>query len=173
MSQMRLFCAAAGAAALLAQPAAAAAAGSFQYTLNTHNGSESFVDAGLCDSRPAAITLSGYNEAIHVTTTLGGLTDAQVNALIDSNSDTVTKLTYNQTGDLTVVEADKVVYSGHFQNWFGGAVNHTATVFTGVFHFTASGSDGSAVSGQFTSHETLVNGVVTTSLDKGSLVGCP
>jgi hypothetical protein len=151
----------------------AAAAGTYQYSFQEHGASDSFTDTGLCDPGPAQIDLTDYNEAFHVSASTPGLTQDQVEALLENDPNgVITKVTYTQTGSFRVTEADGHVYVGHFTNWFGGSINKSTMVFSGIFNVNGTSDDGRTISGHFNSHETFRNDAPVISFDKGDITGC-
>ena len=153
--------------------AALAAPTTFQYTFTNQNQNDSFIDTGICDPRPATITLIGYNEALHVSATESGLTEAEIWALLDDDSSgVIVRVTYTQTGQFIVEEASGVTYTGRFTSWFGGNVNSHTAEFGGTFSVRGTGDDGSRVTANFTSHVTFVGGEPVVEFDKGHMRGC-
>jgi len=160
-----------GALTLAATPALAA--GSYQYSFQEHRASESFTDSGLCNPGPAQIDLTDYNEALHVTANQAGLSQAQIEALLEGNgSDVISRVSYTQEGTFRVAEAGGQIYTGHFTSWFGGEVNRSTMVFGGTFDLNGSSADGRHVSGHFVSHLTFKNGEPVVAFDKGDIKGC-
>lgn len=179
MTTMRLFSraavglAATTVAALAPVTVAAAGQSTYQYNFQNQHESDTFQDHGLCSEGLATINLTDYNEALHVTATQAGLTEDDIEALLEAdNTDVITKLTYTQTGSFQVEEPTGVIYTGHFTSWFGGRVNPRTTVFSGTFNVNGVGSDGSRVSGHFVGHVTFVNGEAVVEFDKGDINGC-
>lgn len=160
-----------GAITLAAAPASAGA--TYQYNFQEHKGSSSFVDSGLCNPGSATIELIDYNEALHVTANQAGLSQDQVEVLLENGSDTISKLTYTQEGSFRVTETGGSVYTGHFASWFGGSVNRTTTVFSGTFNVNGVSADGRRISGHFVSHVTFKNGEPVIAFDKGDITDCP
>jgi hypothetical protein len=134
----------------------------------------SFIDTGICDPCPAAIMLIGFNEALHVSATQSGLTEAEIRALLDEEdpSGVLVRVTYTQTGQFIVEEASGVTYTGRFTSWFGGNVNGHTAEFGGTFSVRGTGDDGSRVTGNMTSHVTFVGGEPVVEFDKGHIRGC-
>lgn len=158
--------------ALTAVASPAVAGGTYQYSFQEHQASDTFQDQGICTPGVATINLINYNEAIHVTASQAGLSQDAVEALLESNSPLISKVTYTQTGSFHIVESDLQAYDGHFTSWFGGSVNSTTTVFTGVFNLTGTSTDGRQISGHFLSHVTFKNGEPVIAFDKGTTSGC-
>lgn len=160
-----------GAATLAAVPASAGA--SYQYSFQEHSASDSSTDTGLCNSDPAVIELLNYNEALHVTASQAGLTQSQVEALLENDvGGVISNVTYTQAGSIRVTESAGAVYTGHFTSWFGGSINRTTMTFSGIFDVNTVSATGQRVSGHFVSHVTFRNGEPVVAFDKGSITGC-
>lgn len=159
--------------ALLPATGVLAASKTYQYTFTSQHESDSFTDTGLCDPGPADINLTDYNEALHVSATESGLTQDQIEALLENDpSGVIVKASYTQTGSFVVTEASGVTYTGHFTSWFGGNVDGRTVVFSGTFNVNGTGSDGSTISGHFNGHSTEVDGRLVVEFDKGQITGC-
>lgn len=159
-----------GAVTLTAVPASAGA--SYQYSFQEHHASDTFTDTGLCDPRPATIELIDYNEALHVSANQAGLTQAQVEALLEGDGSGISKVTFTQEGSFRVTETGGAVFTGHFASWFGGSINRSTMVFSGTFNVNGVSATGQRVSGHFVSHVTFKNGEPVVGFDKGDIKGC-
>lgn len=141
---------------LLLAPAATVLAdgsGATTFTQTFHNATQTFVGSTFCSGSLANITLT-YNGVIHSTVNKAG--DFWFTATM--------------TGDVYAVtlDASPVTYTGHFTNWFGGAINNKNMVNDSTFSLHVTGSDGSSFMFHDVAHfSTNANGVVL-SFDKPS-----
>ncbi len=136
---------------------------------------------------PVSSVFAGGNGAQSYTQTFHNVTDSFVQPLTCLNSDAAITITYNgvfhynvdkagdfwgtgtQTGSVVAVPLDPTLptYTGHFTDWFGISENNKNLVQTSTFSVIATGSDGSTIKINETTHlSTNANGQLVVSFDK-------
>jgi hypothetical protein len=159
---------------LVTAAAPSQAASSYPYTFHEQE-HENFTDTGICSDGPADITLDN-GSALHVNATQSGLTEDQVDALLeDDPTGILTSVTYTEHGTATIIESAGEQITGQYTNWFGGNVTHDGHTqeFGGTFSFEGTDQFGNHISGHFPSHVTFVNGEPVIDIERGSVRGCP
>jgi len=136
-----------------ASSALAGGNGATTFTQNDHGATDSFIDVVPCTSTPAVITIT-YNDVFHGT--------------INKNGSWFTG-TMTGTFVATTLTANPVIYTGHFQMWFGDENNKQNDVEHATANIHGTGSDGSTISFHENAQAAMnANGVVTVSFDKTS-----
>lgn len=157
----RILVGAAALTALLAISAATALAAPHAAgteTITEHFREEVMSEPGVnpCTGEPGTLTLAVKNGVFHATTQADG--DFWVTG------------TFNGTVTFVPEDPEGIVYSGHFAQWFGGAMNNKNELAHDTANFHLTGTDGSRVGVHSTEHvSTNGRGEPTVTFEKTHL----